>query len=268
MDKLKAFLLRHKVDLDVDSPAADTWEYIGPKISDEPASTGTASNSAFPVRPGFFSRVVRYAAAVCVIVLAGAGLWLVVKNNKMVSDTAKHDGGPVKSGPAPGTERTRNGKAGNGRAGNGKAGNGIGEEKTSGKNMARNAARAKRARHKSGLPKPMGTSDQVAVIDKSYSSLIDEQLRKIRATPLWAENGSYFSFYTEQFKQMDRDEQTVRNDIKRYGLTSQLLDQLINVNQQKLNVLKDLQTEVNKMNNKVREKQSPAGKPEVHYLNI
>jgi RNA polymerase sigma factor (sigma-70 family) len=37
---------------------------------------------------------------------------------------------------------------------------------------------------------------------------------------------------------------------------------------QKLDVLKNLQTEINKMNNKVREKQAPAEKPEVHYLNI
>ncbi len=67
---------------------------------------------------------------------------------------------------------------------------------------------------------------------------------------------------------MDQDEQAVRNDIKTYGLTSEFLEQLINVYQQKLDVLKNLQTEINKMNNKVREKQAPSEKPEVHYLDI
>jgi hypothetical protein len=67
---------------------------------------------------------------------------------------------------------------------------------------------------------------------------------------------------------MDRDERQVRNDIKAYGLTNEFLEQLINVYQQKLTLLKNLQTEVNKMNNKVREKQSPSEKTEVHYLNI
>jgi len=90
----------------------------------------------------------------------------------------------------------------------------------------------------------------------------------LRATPLYAENSSYFSFYVEQFKQMDQDEQAVRNHIKAYGLTNEFLEQLINVYQQKLNVLKNLETEVNKMNNKVKEKQAPSNKTEVHYLDI
>ena len=81
-------------------------------------------------------------------------------------------------------------------------------------------------------------------------------------------NGNYFSFYVEQFEEMDQDEQAVRNDIKTYGLTNEILEQLANVYQQKLNILKNLQAEVNKMNNKVREKQAPSEKAEVHYLNI
>jgi hypothetical protein len=37
---------------------------------------------------------------------------------------------------------------------------------------------------------------------------------------------------------------------------------------QKIKLLKNLQTEINKMNNKVREKQAPSEKTEVHYLDI
>jgi hypothetical protein len=67
---------------------------------------------------------------------------------------------------------------------------------------------------------------------------------------------------------MDRDEQQVRKDIRTYGLTNEFLEQLINVYQQKLNLLKSLQAEINKMNNKIRGNQSPSVKTEVHYLNI
>jgi hypothetical protein len=230
MDKLKEYLQRHKAELDVDSPASDTWEHIGSKMG----------------RSGYLSWI-RYAVAACVIVLAGVGFWMVTKNNKKVSIV-------VNRGPAPE---------------NGKIKDTLRkEEKTAGAGRPEKRAGADRSGHKTRTPKLTEPSDAVANIDKSYSSLIDYQLRKLRATPLYAENGSYFSFYTEQFKQMDQDEQAVRNDIKTYGLTGEFLEQLINVYQQKLNLLKNLQTEVNKMNNKVREKQAPSGKPEVHYLNI
>jgi hypothetical protein len=253
MDKLKEYLLRHKADLDVDSPASDTWENIELKMSDDYYQTGFATKSGFGAKPRS-SIFVRYAVAACVIALAGAGLWLVIKNNRAPSPsaTAKQNSGTIKRD-----------------SGKEKFENAIRKEgKNPGKDIVLNTSKPKQERHKTRSQKPAAVSDEIDAIDKSYSSLIDYQLKKLRATPLYAENGSYFSFYVEQFKQMDQDEQQVRNDIKTYGLTSEFLEQLINVYQQKLNVLKNLQTEVNKMNNKVREKQAPSDKTEVHYLDI
>src|SRR5450631_3927415 len=103
MDKLKEYLLRHKADLDVDSPASDTWEYIGSKMQNESHQPGLATRSSvgtrsvvgtrsgFPAKSGSSTWAVRYAAAACVIALAGAGLWLGIRNNQAPSDTAKHD---------------------------------------------------------------------------------------------------------------------------------------------------------------------------------
>ncbi|MDP4150264.1 MAG: hypothetical protein Q8927_19740 [Bacteroidota bacterium] len=237
MDKLKEYLLGHKAGLDVDSPADGAWEQIESKMSLE--------------RRGSASWRIRYAVAASLIVLSGAGLWLVIRKDKAPADTAKQGSG-INRAPAP---RGDSGKA----AVNGVASAPPGQNRDGG---------PKPAGHKTRHEKPMEPSDAVGMIDKSYASLIDFQLKKLRATPLYAENGSYFSFYVEQFKQMDQDEQAVRNDIKRYGLTNEFLEQLINVYQQKLNVLKNLETEINKMNNKVREKQSPRVQPELHYLDI
>jgi len=235
MDKLKEYLLSHQAELDVDPPANDCWENIASKL--RPG-------------PGFSRRVIWYAAAACVIALAGAGLWMVMQGKKGSADIAKHVTEGVEKGAANGVAHGPKVDVGQGPAKGG-------AEEAGGR---RHKARARR--------RPAERPDEIEAIDKSYSSLIDYQLKKLRATPLYAEDGHYFSFYTEQFKQMDRDEQQVRNDIKTYGLTGEFLEQLINVYQQKLNVLKNLQTEINKMNNKVREKQSPSGKAEVHYLNI
>jgi hypothetical protein len=240
MDKLKEYLLRHQADLDVDSPASDTWEHIESKMSDE---------SHQRPKSGFSTWVVRYAVAACVIALAGAGLWLV-------------------RAPAPAKEVTENTIRKEENTLRKEENTPPKKEKPPVKDIARNTSKPKQARRKTRSQKPPELSDQTAAIDKSYSSLIDYQLRKLRATPLYAENGSYFSFYTEQFRQMDQAEQAVKNDIKTYGLTDEFLEQLINVYQQKLDVLKNLQTEINKMNNKVRQKEAPSEKAQVHYLNI
>lgn len=238
MDKFKDHLQRHKANLDLDSPASDTWEGIESKL---------------PARSGFPKWVIRYAAAACVIALAGAGLWLVIRDNgKKPSDVAKYPGGAKKQDSGKEKIETATRK----------------EESAPIRDIAKTAPKPSPARHSARAQRPAGASDEITAIGKGYSSLIDYQLRKLRATPLYAENSQYFSFYVEQFKQMDQDERDVRRDIKTYGLTNEFLEQLINVYQQKLNVLKNLQTEINKMNNKVRERQSPLEKVEVHYLNI
>jgi hypothetical protein len=254
MDRLKEYLLCHKADLEVDSPASDAWEQIMWKIRNESHPTGFAMGSEIPAGSGFSKRMARYAAAACLIALAGVGIWLVIKSNTATPDTAKHDSGTIKKEPAPRNATIENALRK--------------EEEVPGKNVAGNNSKPKQARQKARAQKPAELPDEIAVIDKSYSNLIDYQLKKLRGTPLYAENGSYFSFYVEQFKQMDQDERQVKNDINTYGLTNEYLEQLINVYQQKLNVLKNLQTEINKMNNKVRQKEAPSEKGEVYYLNI
>lgn len=242
MDKLKDYLLHHRSELDVDSPASDTWEY--PLVPTRPPSEG-----------GSVGRFVRYGVAACVIVLTGIGLWLVFRGGKEPAGAVVR--ARVVSEPSREKDTIENPR--------------LRGEKMPEADIARNAAAPKRVqrKRKSQRPAPAAdASDAIGAIDKSYSRLIHYQLKKLRATPLYAENGSYFSFYVEQFKQMDQDEQQVRNDIKTYGLTSEFLEQLINVYQQKLNVLKNLETEINKMNNKVREKAAPSTKTEVFYLDI
>ncbi|HEV9035594.1 MAG TPA: hypothetical protein VGQ51_03190 [Puia sp.] len=255
MDKLKRYLLRHKDELDVDAPPDDAWEPIASKLSDGPYPANLSTMPGFPAKPPVSGRLVRYLVAACLIGLAGIGFWLVVRDQKVpVKATANSNGaGDIKKpahadGTRRDTIRVR--------------------EEPSGKELVRNSGAPKRPRHKAGTPAPVDPSDAIGVIDNSYSSLIDDQLRKLRATPLYAENGDYFSFYADQLKQMDQDENQVRSDIKTFGLTSEFLEQLINVYQQKLNLLNNLRKEVNKMNNKVRGKQTPSPKAVVHYLNI
>ncbi|HVS97286.1 MAG TPA: hypothetical protein VHE54_12415 [Puia sp.] len=286
MDNLKEYLLLHKKELDVDSPAADGWEDIASRLEDNPPTQEPGPAREADPRPGTevraksrnLRRLVWYAAAACVIALAGVGSWLVIREKKAAADV-------VKTESAAGTKEMRaagdaGAAEGTGAAGDAGAAGGTGAAgakidsqgaqhgRSAGAMAAQSPVGRTLAPHKAGAGHEAGMPDEIAAIDKSYSTLIDYQLKKLRAMPLYAENGAYFSFYVEQFKQMDRDEQAVRNDIKTYGLTGEFLEQMINVYQEKLNILKNLQTEINKMNNKVREKQSPTAMSQVHYLNI
>src|SRR5579872_5438137 len=86
MDKLKEYLLRHKTDLDVDLPPGDAWENIG--------------------KSWFSTRVMRYAAAACVIALAGIGLWLVFRDKKTPADLVKQNSKGIITAPTPGAAHT------------------------------------------------------------------------------------------------------------------------------------------------------------------
>lgn len=107
----------------------------------------------------------------------------------------------------------------------------------------------------------------VQKVEDGYEQLVNYQLKRLRTTPVYAEDASYFVDFKLQLQQMDKDEALLKNDMKLYGFNDQLLEQLINIYQQKLNLLKSLQGEINKMNNKVKEKQS-SDQLSPYYLNI
>ncbi len=102
---------------------------------------------------------------------------------------------------------------------------------------------------------------------QSYGQLVGYQVSNIRSTPVYAEDPAYFDDFKTRLRQMDTDELTIRNRIRRQGMSNNLLEQLINVYQQKLDVLKSLQAEINKMNERVKENPATDSLSK-YYLNI
>lgn len=114
------------------------------------------------------------------------------------------------------------------------------------------------------------TDERYAMMEsfkENYGQLVSYQLQSIRSTPVYAEDPAYFDDFKSRLKQMDSDEMAIRNSIRRQGISNNLLEQLINVYQQKLDVLKSLQEAINKMNTKVKE-QPEADSSGKFYLNI
>lgn len=105
-------------------------------------------------------------------------------------------------------------------------------------------------------------------IESSFTQVINLQKEKVSTMPLYAESPAYFNDFKVQLKQMEKDEKQIKADILKRGMNDDLLDQLINLYQQKLTTLKQLQTEMTKLNNRYKKNRGPADTTTTYFLNI
>lgn len=112
---------------------------------------------------------------------------------------------------------------------------------------------------------PLSETEQMEI---GFQTVINAQLRTIRTTPFYAENPDYFSFFKKEYSILEKEETTLKMEVKNNGMNEQYLDQLIDIYQGKLSLLKRLQTEIQKMNNRIRQIDPEAEKRKPVYLNI
>jgi hypothetical protein len=98
-------------------------------------------------------------------------------------------------------------------------------------------------------------------LEKSYASVVNIQLDKVKNTPVYGENASYFSFFQKQLADLGEDERKVKLEIKKHGIHNEQIESMINIYQQNINLLKQLQSEISKTNNKVKKNNSDTEKP-------
>ncbi len=103
---------------------------------------------------------------------------------------------------------------------------------------------------------------------QTYGSLVKMQLNSIRRTPVLGEEPGYFNEFKTMLNQMDVDEAAIKKRIKANGVTAESLEELINVYQQKLDILKSLHGEIDKMNNKVKQGHASSDSLSAYYINI
>jgi hypothetical protein len=256
MDNLKKYLQQHLDDLDSDVPGDAVWQ----KIQETQA----------PVLPkrNVVKMVWRYAAAACVLVCIAA-VFFVVNKEQVADDVATNpttdsvkqtEGVAIQTPPLQPdtTNQTITPQI---------------QIPTPTKKQAPANVYVKNER-----PKKIATVKNQHEIDpaqliikdveKNYATLVNMQLERLRVTPVYAESPNYFSTFKQQLQQIEKDETTIKKDIRQHGLNDELLQQLININQQKLNVLKDLQAEISKLNNKVKQTENRADSSRSFYLNM
>lgn len=108
----------------------------------------------------------------------------------------------------------------------------------------------------------------MASLESSFTQVINLQKARISTTPLYAESPSYFKDFKLQMQQMEKDEKQIKAFISKHGMTDELLDQLINVYQQKLTMLKQLQNEMQKLNTRYKQNRESVDTAKTYFLNL
>lgn len=244
MDELKKYLHNHAEELNLDEPRAQVWQNIQ-------RETQVVKKTSVVVM------VTRWAVAACVLGLAGIGLWSVLRNDDMPQQTAQT--AAVQKQPvvtAPVTSQPQAAQV---------------EEKEP-VLIAKTKTAAPRHRPAiQELPEQQNSREALAAlhnIESSFTQVINLQRDRVSSTPMFAESPEYFNDFKVQIRQMEKDEKVIKSDIAKRGMNDEVLDQLINLYQQKLNTLKQLQIEMNKTNNRYKQNRTPVDSVKTYFLNL
>lgn len=260
MDEFKQYLHQHQAQLDTDEPSASVWENVQARVQLQTDQRMADSNAAAPNKAAakasviMMRRMVQWSVAACVIVLAGIGVWALMNNQ--VAQTPQqeqvviNDSTPITpSQPVvvPLIESVK---------------------------PSVQTAFVKTPNTKKSL-RINNTKDQrqtalaaLNQMENGFTQVINLQRGKISTTPMYAESASYFDEFKVQLAQLEEEEKQIKKDIQKKGLTDQQLDQLINLYQYKLTVLKQLQLEMNKTNNRFKQNRGPVDSTRAYFIQI
>lgn len=238
MDELKKYLQQNRASLDVDEPSPMLWERIQ---VEQPVK-----------RTSVIMMVTRWVAAACVLVLAGIGTWSLLNNNDQ----------SIQQPIAEVTQQQESKKES------------TVEENTTPEKITDPlvVASINKAEKKTITAKkiPAERADLIALnnVENSFKQVINLQRNRVGSIPMFAESADYFADFKIQIRQLEQDEKKIKADIVKRGLTDDLLNQIINIYQIKLSTLKQLQIEMNKINNRFKQNRGPVDSVKTYFINI
>lgn len=240
MDELKKYLQQNREVLDTDEPSSMVWERI---------------QVAQPVKKtAIVLTITRWAVAACVLVLAGIGTWSLLKEEK-TQETLQGSMATVEPKQQENKQPTELVIP-------------VPEINTETNKILTSVTPEKKT---VPVQKPIPQrADLIALqnVENSFKQVINLQRTKVGTIPMYAESAEYFADFKIQLRQLEKDEKAVKAEIVKRGLTDELLGQLINLYQIKLSTLKQLQTEMNKINNRVKQIRRPVDSVKTYFINI
>lgn len=261
MDEFKKYLQENRTALDLDEPGPQSWEKVQTRLQQEQPTAKVVT----------IKKYLQWSVAACVFLLAGIGLWSLLETKP---DTLQQQ---VLSAP---NESVPNKNASVGVEKKSESPANVATEKD-GLKSDRNIVNT--ANHSSnGINKPLankqnnsgsqGLSKDVlaslASVENGFTQVFNLQRGKISTTPMYAESAAYFNEFKMQIQQIEADERQLKKEISKKGLTANQLDQLIDLYQYKLTVLKQLQLEMNKTNNRFKQNRGPVDSTRAYFINI
>jgi hypothetical protein len=260
MDKLPSYLQAQKMEMDFDEPSPLLQQKIVQQSEPSIAKKVIAL------------QWLKWAAAACIIVFAGVGVYSLIKNkenatttiatNKVIENIKPTDTNTIAILPS---EKITKSETTNTVLLKKKIEKAVTNNT---KNKPQEPLLTKNKLNKTPTPIATPINKAIEAIDEQFLQVVNIQKERIKNTPLFAENETYFKDFKEQMKLLDKDEQATRNTLKKDPLNADVLGGLITIYQQKLGLLKSLQTEINKLNNKYKQNKAPIDSARSYFLNI
>lgn len=248
MDDLKKYIQANREQLDVDEPAPGLLQEILAKV--EPAA-----QPSVPV-----VRIFRWAAAACIFGLAGVGLWSILDQGQPALPRKAQPLASNNSKPAP-EVKAKSSEAQPASL----AGNTTPQPNTSKLQHSPEMSKAAAASNINGASMDLAAFRN---IQAGFVQVINLQKARINTLPMYAESADYFKDFSIEIRQMEKEEKIILSAISRRGINNDLLDQLINLYQQKLTILKQLQLEMNKTNNRYKQNRGPVDTTRSYFISI
>lgn len=245
MDELKKYLQQNREELDTDQPSPALWDRI--REAQEPIVA--------PVRGKI--RIIaftRWAAAACILVLAGIGVKTLFQEQGATTPAQEQVMAQLPSTETKEPATTEE----------------VLPLETLHETAQLAAVKPARKVTKDPARESMREAERMILkdIEQNFTQVINLQRNKVNSIPMFAESAEYFRDFKVEINQLEKEEKQVKNRIGRQGLNESLLTQLINIYQQKLNTLKSLQTEMNKLNNRFKQVQNPVDSVHTYFIHI
>ncbi len=242
MDELKKYLLAQKETLESDEPSDKVW-------------SGIQASFEAPVRS---VAIRKWAIAASVILLAGLGILLLNKSNRTESTIVRSTHQEI----IPSVIEEKDSI--------------IKKVETELASVDKQKLNKQKNYPAASLITTIHSVDELNesdhskmnLMEASFTQVINLQKARISTTPIYAESPNYFKDFHLQLQQMEKDEKQIKSYIQKNGMSDELLDQLINVYQQKLNMLKLLQTEMQKLNSRYKQNRPAVDTMKTYFLNL
>lgn len=228
-DPLKSHIAENQNKLEIETPGAHSWEEISRYIS---------AKKSKPVQR--LKRSLIYLSAACVITIISLGVF------RYLNDFQTKPGDDVSGKPSitnivPAADTTNTGITKNESIASPSLPKTLKQIKTHKIAVASKPAKK---------PKADSLPLVVLQIEKDYDQLIAGQIKYTKSLAIYGESAGYFQEFMNDFKGLEKQEKELRKSIAQNGLKENSIDDLTTIYQQKLTILKKLQTEINKTSNR------------------